>query len=194
MATNKFGVGVRDMMIFPLKAETDSAKPTYDAALEIGDTNAIKASPSTANATADGDDKQVANISMTTGWSVEWTGWGVPDVTAGTLYGHTVTGEDGKKQVDEKMEDIAPYVGIGYIRTMADKTNTKTFKAYYYYKAQAVQGDEESSSGGSSLNLAATTVTFNAIEPSFGPTRSYQEFATEAEAVTWIKTQAGQGA
>ena len=191
MATNKFGVGVRDMMIFPLKTEPDNAAPTYDVALEIGDTNAIKASPSTANATADGDDKQVANISMTTGWTVEWTGWGVPAETAGKLYGHTLTGTS-DKQVDEKMEDIAPYVGIGYLRTMADKTNTKTFMAYYYYKAQAVQGDEESNSGGSSLNLAATNVTFNAIEPSYGPTRSYQEFSTEAAAVEWIKTKAGQ--
>lgn len=191
MATNKFGVGVRDMMIFPLKSEPDNTAPTYDTALEIGDTNAVKASPSTANATADGDDKQVANISMTTGWTVEWTGWGVPAETAGTLYGHTLTGTT-TKQVDEKMEDIAPYVGIGYLRTMADKTNTKTFMAYFYYKAQAVQGDEESNSGGSSLNLAATNVTFNAIEPSYGPTRSYQEFSTEAAAVEWIKTKAGQ--
>lgn len=191
MATNKFGVGVRKMMIFPLKTEPDNSVPTYDPALEIGDTNAIKASPSTANATADGDDKQVANISMTTGWTVEWTGWGVPAETAGTLYGHKLTGTS-TKQVDEKMEDIAPYVGIGYLRTMADKTNTKTFMAYYYYKAQAVQGDEESNSGGSSLNLAATNVTFNAIEPSFGPTRSYQEFDTEEAAVEWIKTKAGQ--
>lgn len=191
MATNKFGVGVRRMMIFPLKAETDTESPTYDAALEIGDTNAIKASPTTANATADGDDKQVANISQVTGWTVEWTGWGVPAETAGKLYGHTLTG-DSTKQVDEKMEDIAPYVGIGYLRTMADKTNKKTFMAYYYYKAQAVQGDEESTSGGSSLNLASTTVTFNAIEPSFGPTRSYQEFDTEAAAVEWLKTKAGQ--
>lgn len=179
------------MMIFPLKTEPDNSVPTYDPTLEIGDTNAIKASPSTANATADGDDKQVANISMTTGWTVEWTGWGVPAETAGKLYGHTLTGTS-TKQVDEKMEDIAPYVGIGYLRTMADKTNKKTFMAYYYYKAQAVQGDEESNSGGSSLNLAATNVTFNAIEPSFGPTRSYQEFDTEEAAVEWIKTKAGQ--
>lgn len=191
MATNKFGVGVRRMMIFPLKAETDTAIPTYDAALEIGDTNAVKASPTTANATADGDDKQVANISQVTGWTVEWTGWGVPAETAGKLYGHTLSGTS-TKQVDEKMEDIAPYVGIGYLRTMADKTNKKTFMAYYYYKAQAVQGDEESTSGGSSLNLASTTVTFNAIEPSFGPTRSYQEFETEETAVEWLKTKAGQ--
>ncbi len=191
MATNKFGVGVRKMMIFPLATEPDNAKPTYNAALDIGDTNAIKASPSTANATADGDDKQVANISMVTGWSVEWTGWGVPAETAGTLYGHTLSGT-GTKQVDEKMEDIAPYVGIGYLRTMADKTNKKTFVAYFYYKAQAVQGDEESTSGGSSLNLASTTVTFNAIEPSYGATRSYEEFDTEEAAVTWLKTQAGQ--
>lgn len=191
MATNKFGVGVRRMMIFPLKAETDTAIPTYDAALEIGDTNAIKASPTTANATADGDDKQVANISQVTGWTVEWTGWGVPAETAGKLYGHTLSGTS-TKQVDEKMEDIAPYVGIGYLRTMADKTNKKTFMAYYYYKSQAVQGDEESTSGGSSLNLASTTVTFNAIEPSFGPTRSYQEFDTEEAAVEWLKTKAGQ--
>lgn len=190
MATNKFGVGVRKMMIFPLKAETDTAIPTYDAALDIGDTNAIKATPSTANATADGDDKQVANISMVTAWSLEWTGWGVPAETAGKLYGHTVNSTD--TQVDEKMEDIAPYVGVGYLRTMADKTNKKTFMAYFYYKAQAVQGDEESNSGGSSLTLASATVTFNAIEPSYGPTRSYQEFEDEAEAVKWIKTKAGQ--
>lgn len=191
MATNKFGVGVRRMMIFPLKAETDTAIPIYDVALEIGDTNAIKASPTTANATADGDDKQVANISQVTAWTVEWTGWGVPAETAAKLYGHTLTGT-GTKQVDEKMEDIAPYVGIGYLRTMADKTNKKTFMAYYYYKAQAVQGDEESNSGGSSLTLASTAVTFNAIEPSFGPTRSYQEFDTEDEAAEWLKTKAGQ--
>lgn len=191
MATNKFGVGVRRMMIFPLKAETDTEVPTYDAMLGIGDTNAVKASPTTANATADGDDKQVANISQVTGWTVEWTGWGVPAETAGKLYGHALTGTE-TKQVDEKMEDIAPYVGIGYLRTMADKTNKKTFMAYYYYKAQAVQGEEESTSGGSSLNLASTTVTFNAIEPSFGPTRSYQEFDTEDKAVEWLKTKAGQ--
>ncbi len=191
MATNKFGVGVRRMMIFPLKAETDTAVPTYDAMLEIGDTNAVKASPATANATADGDDKQVANISQVTGWTVEWTGWGVPAETEGKLYGHALTGTE-TKQVDEKMEDIAPYVGIGYLRTMADKTNKKTFKAYYYYKAQAVQGEEESTSGGSSLNLASTTVTFNAVEPSFGPTRSHQEFDTEDAAVEWLKTKAGQ--
>ena len=64
--------------------------------------------------------------------------------------------------------------------------------AYFYYKAQAVQGEEESTSGGSSLNLASTTVTFNAIEPSFGPTRSYQEFDKEDAAVEWLKTKAGQ--
>lgn len=187
MAANKFGFGVRDLMLFPLKAETDTAKPTYDTMLDTTDTNSIKASRTTANATADGDDKQVANITMTTGMTIEWTGWGVPVETEAKIYGHTLTTD----QLDEAMDDLAPYIGVGYVRTMTDKSNTKTFKAYFYYKCQAVQGDEESTSSGSSLNLASTTVTFNAVQPSFGPLRSVEEFDTEDAAVSWIKGLAG---
>jgi len=189
MAANKFGFGVRDLMLFPLKEETDTATPTYDTMLDTTDTNSIKASRTTANATADGDDKQVANITMTTGMTIEWTGWGVPVETEAKIYGHTL--DSTKNQLDEAMDDLAPYIGVGYVRTMTDKSNAKTFKGYFYYKCQAVQGDEESTSAGTSLNLASTTVTFNAVQPSYGPLRSIEEFDTEDAAVAWIKGLAG---
>lgn len=190
MATNTFGIGVRKLRIFKMATEPDNSAPTYGDELEVGTTNAINASRSTANATADGDDKQVANITMTTGMSIEWTGWGVPVETEAGVFGHTLT----DSQIDESMDDLAPYVGIGYIRTIMDNTNTKIYKAYFYYKCQAVQGNEDSTTMGTSLDLKTVSVTFNAVQPTYGPMRSIEEFSSEAEATSWIEGLAGASA
>lgn len=189
MAKNFFSVGLRDLFIFPLAGETDTAAPTYDAALDVPTLSTANATPSTTNATADGDDKQIANLTMTTGWSIELAIWGLPTETEAKIYGHAIS-DDG--QIEEKMSDIAPYCGVAYLRTIVDNTNTRTFHAYFYHKVQAVQAEESSTTSGSSLTLNATNVTFNAVEPSYGPVRSHEAFETEAAAIAWIKKIAGQ--
>lgn len=188
MAENFFNIGLRKLFLFPMAGETDTAAPTYEAALDVPALNTATATPSTVNATADGDDKQIANITMTTGWSIELAIWGLPVETEAAIYGHTIS-QGG--QIDEKMEDIAPYVGVAFLHTRADKSNKRTFHAYFYYKAQAVKGEEAATTGGSSLTLAAKNITFNAVEPSYGPTRSHEVFDTEEAAVAWIKKIAG---
>lgn len=187
---NKFAVGVRHLVIAKMATETSSAIPTYGAKLDVGATNSMNFNRSTNSATADGDDAQVANITMTTGGTLEWTGWGVPDETAAVIYGHTI--ESGV--LKESMGDLAPYCGVGYIRTMADKTNTWSYTAYWYYKAQAVQGSEESTTSGSNLTLNGTPVTFNVVQPSYGSFRDIKSFTTEADAISWLEAFVGTAA
>lgn len=188
MAKNMFDYGVRDFMLFTLASEPDDALPTYSEQLDTNDTNAVNVTRDTASATADGDDKQVANITITTGASLEWTVWGIAQETAAAIYGHEISADGA---IIEKMDDMAPYVGVGYVKTITDNMNQVTFKAYFYFKCQAVQGDEESTSAGSDLNLGATTVTLNSVQPAYGGFRQIKECETEDEAVSWIKELAG---
>ena len=185
---NLFGVGVRHLVIAKMASESSTAAPTYGKALEIGATNQINFTRNTNNATADGDDAQVANITMTTGGSLEWQGWGVPKETVEVIYGHTLS-EDGI--VGEKMGDLAPYCGVGYIRTIANKANEWSYKAYWYWKAQAVQGNEEATTSGTNLSLNSDTVTFNVVQPSYGTFRDYGDFDTEAAAIAWLEKHLG---
>lgn len=188
--TNIFGVGVSGLTLAKLLTEPDSGKPTYGSALDVSTTNAVNYTPTTANATADGDNVQVANITTVTACAVEWTGWGVPDATYAVVYGHTVDSDT--SETLESFSDTAPFLGMGYIRKFLDSTGTPFYKGYWYYKVQAVPGNEEQPTQGTNLALNTTTVTFNGMQPAnYSGFRSTKKFDTEAEAQTWIDSFLG---
>lgn len=180
---NIFGVGVSNLVLALMAAEPETGAPTYSGPLEVASTNAIKWSPSTSSATADGDNKQVANISVVSSGSLTWTGWGTPDATYAAIYGHEEDESDGIK---ESFSDIAPYVGVGYVRKFRNDDGTFVYKAYFYYKAQAVPGDEEQTTQGTSLSLASTQITFNVAEPMGCNFRDIMSFDNQAAAAAWL--------
>ena len=187
---NIFGVGVSGLQICVLKTESTAkgTECTYGPKLEVTATNSIQFSPTTTTSSADGDNKQVASITLAVAGTLTWTGWGVPDATYATVFGHTA-GTD--SEYDESFADVAPYVGVGYIRKFMNQDGDVTYKAYWYRKCQGVPGDEEQNTQGTNLELSSTEVEFNVSEPGYNPYRTTKSFSTEDAATAWLAAFAG---
>ena len=183
---DRFGFGVRSLFIAKVANDDGSAPISYGDQIEVGSLNKVNFSRQSANAKAFGDDKKVADITVTTGGTLEITFWGLSQKSNADLYGHTFSEETG---LVEKMSDVAPYVGVGYVRTFEDSAGNLTYDAYVIHKAQAVQGDEEANTASEDIDLSSETVTFNAVEPQKGEFRSVKSFTTEQEATSFIKNK-----
>lgn len=185
---DRFGYGVKGLVVVKLVKDDGTEPPKYGEQIETGSLNKVKFSRQTANGVAYGDDKKVADITVTTGGTLEITFWGLSQKSSAEMFGHTYNEETGTV---EKMSDVAPCLGIGYYRTFQDSTGAKSYDAYIAHKAQGVQGDEEATTSSSDISLSAETIKFNAVEPKLGPFRSVNSFTDEAAANNWIRTNLG---
>ena len=184
MATNKFIIGVSDFGVAKIADEPANGHISYGEKMETSTTNAISVNVDTANASADGDNKQVANITMVVGGTTEWTCWGMPEETQAEIYGHTY---DEKKGVVEKMGDLAPAIGHWFIRTIADDQLVKGYEAHFYLKSQAVKTNQQTNTAGRSLTLTPTVVNLTIMEPvTSDPYHLHKEFTTLEAAQSYL--------
>lgn len=191
-------IGLRYPVVATVSGHTDGADPTYNAGKVIG--HAIQANL-TINRNDNplyADDRIVEDDNGITGMSLELGLDDIPeDVQVYMLGVVKETTGSGTSAVDTYFDNDqgAPVVGVGYIRVRR-KAGVTSYQAVWIYKATFGYTDETAQTKGESIEWQTPTITGRVQGVSRTGTgrldfRAKQEFATEAEAIAWLKTKAG---
>lgn len=111
----------------------------------------------------------------------------LPMVAASVMFGHTVTGLEVKKNANDK----ANYVGYGYVSTQVNDDGADSYVAYIIPKVKFMDGPETFTTNGSSIAITAPQVDGVALADLNGDWLVTKEFATMAEAKTYVQTYLG---
>lgn len=104
----------------------------------------------------------------------------------GTIFGHTYSSEGG---LVKNSNDLAPYGKLGYVRTLSRRGVGRVYQGVIFNRAKASEGNDNVSTKGSSIDYQTNPVTFNISPEDSGAWNATKEFATEADAITYVDTQ-----
>lgn len=191
-------IGLRYPVVATVNTHTEGTDPTYNTGKVIG--HAIQANL-TINRNDNplyADDRIVEDDNGITGMSLELGLDDIPeDVQVYMLGVVKETTGSGTSAVDTYFDNDkgAPVVGVGYIRVRR-KAGVTSYQAVWIYKATFGYTDETAQTKGESIEWQTPTITGRVQGVSRTGTgrldfRAKQEFATEAEAMAWLKTKAG---
>ncbi len=167
---------------------TESSSDTYSGAFQCGKAIQIDITPNYAEGSVYGDngtaeyDKEFidADVSLNT--------TSLPIEAHEMMFGHTV-GED-DSSVTFKGTDDGGYVGFGFYVTA--KTNgVRSYEASWLYKVKFSEGASTYRTKGDAIEYQTPTLTGKAMVNSAGIWKDVEIFDTEAEALEWINTKAG---
>ena len=103
------------------------------------------------------------------------------------LLGHTYTEQDG---LLVNANDTAPYVGFGAM-SVEQVSGVKSYVAKWYKKLMFKEPNDENSTKQENVSFQHTTIESDVVPQENYDISITKSFATEAEAVTFLKTQAG---
>ena len=103
------------------------------------------------------------------------------------LLGHTYTAQDG---LLINADDSAPYVGVGAI-AVERVGGVKAYVGKWYKKLMFKEPNDENSTKQENVSFQHTTIESDVVPQENYDISITKSFATEAEAVTFLKTQAG---
>ena len=86
--------------------------------------------------------------------------------------------------------DTAPYVGFGAM-SVEQSSGTKAYVAKWYKKLMFKEPNDENSTKQENVSFAHTTIEADVIPQENYDVSITKSFESEAEAVTFLKTQAG---
>ena len=157
---------------------------SYTGGKYLAPVAAFSGTPNNSNVKDYGDDKCVEVANETTGasLSVELTDDDIEIFTM--LLGHTL--DQTGNHVIYSVDDEAPYVGCGAIGRSGDK-----WRAKFYTKVMFAEPTDENTTKQESTTFGHITLEGDAVPDAEGCWKIEKEFATLAEAKTWLNTQAG---
>ena len=107
------------------------------------------------------------------------------------LLGHTV--DETKKAMTRNVNDIAPYVGIGFVGK-SKRNGARVYKAKIYLKAQFKEANDENSTKQENVTFSHTTLEGNMYSLENGDWKDEKEFGTLDEAKAYVDTTLGKTA
>lgn len=192
-------IGLRHPVVATVNTETAGSALTYNAGMVVG--HAILANLTINRNTNPlyGDDVVVEDDNSITSMSIEL---GVDDIAESVrLYMLGLTSSTSGTSPNtvttyNETAAAAPYVGFGYIRVRR-LNNATTFQAYWCKKVQFGQTAENAQTKGETIEWQTPTLTgrvmgvYDGSDASNASYRIFQNFDTEAAAITWLNSQAG---
>lgn len=86
--------------------------------------------------------------------------------------------------------DVAPFFGVGFYGKI-QRNNKPSYQAKWLKKVQFSEPTDETNTKGESTEFQTPTIEGTAYQLEDGTWKEQAEFATEAEARTWLETKAG---
>ena len=190
-STVKAPLGMQTLDFWPITAETANGHPTYGASINLGAAVKGYLSVTTATASIPGDDiVQVEDEVFTGGQLDTETTMSDLEVNA-TLFGHTYAAATGE---ESKSSDRSALGGISFIEPILKKDKTTIYRATCLRKVSAMPSSEKQEADtkkAGELNPKMNAVSFKVMEDNLQSWRVRNDFATKAEAETFIKTTFG---
>lgn len=175
--------GVSDIVL----AEYDAKSDTYKNGI-ILEAVGTSVTPETSGGTMYLNNKLGIQRKMFKQASVTGEVGTIPLTAAAMMYGHTLS-KDGKAMT-YKVGDKSPYCGYGFIGTEAIDDDTDTYTACWVYKVMFEEGENSFTTRGENITFNSQKFTGTAVGPKNGTWQDVEQFETEEEARTWLKTKA----
>lgn len=187
----KTPMGMQSLDFWPIKTEPATGRPTYDAAVNLGAAVKGYLTVTTASASIPGDDiTQVEDEVFTGGQFDTETTMSDLQINA-TLFGHTFAEDSGELS---KSSDRSKAGGLSMIEPILLKDKTVIYRATCLFKASAMASSEKQEADtrkAGELSPKMNVVSFKVMELATQEWRLRNDFATKAEAETFIKTTFG---
>lgn len=182
----KVPIGMRNSWYFPITAEPENAHPTYGEKLDMGAAVKGYLSVTTASASIPGDDiTQLEFEKFVSAQLDAETTMNDLEINA-KIFGHKYTEADGEVS---SADDCAPSGGYAFIQSILKKDKTIIYRATCLFKVAAMASSEKQEADtrkAGELSPKNNAVSYKVSEDNSGAWRVRQDFATPAEAETFI--------
>lgn len=187
-------IGMEYIVAAKLDAANAKDKKTakYTDALEIGPGAKVTGTPSVSDVKDYGDDRAVATDTSVTGGTLSLELNEETLEADALLLGHTL-GED-KKSMTRNVNDVAPFVGVGFVGKSKGSDNKVVHKAIIYLKAQFKEATDEYSTKQENITFSHSTMEGNLYYLENGDWKDEKTFDTLKEAKTYVDTTLGKTA
>lgn len=176
-------IGARFPMFAPFEGlEPDAALPKYGEKIVLG--RLVKAEVTITNAKGEfyADDVLAEQIEEFASGAVAMETDDMEPKVANIIYGAAYDEET--NELTFKGDDVIPYGGLCYIKTLRRK-GTAIFKGYYYPKVKAAIGNDSAATRGNSITFGTTPIPFTVFQSNEGTWKQMAEHPTFAEAKAW---------
>lgn len=169
----------------------DTAK--YKEKKEIGPGASVNGSPTSSDVKDYGDDRVVETDASVTGGTLNLELNEPTEENEAWLLGHTYKKEEGneKGSIIRNTNDIAPYVGIGFVGKSRRGGKT-VFKAKVYLKAQFKEPSDEYTTKQENVTFSHTTLEGNLYQLENGDWKTEKEFNDLAGAKGFVDSILGE--
>lgn len=182
----KTPVGMTTLDFWPIKAEPDSAHPTYDQKFNLGAAVKGYLTVTTAIASISGDDITQVEDEMFTGGQLD-SETTLSDLQINAkLFGHTFSDDSGE---ESKSTDRTQLGGISFIEPILKKDKSRIYRATCLYRTQAIASSEKQEADTKKpgeLNPKMNAVSFKVMEDNLQSWRVRNDFPTNAAAEEFI--------
>lgn len=182
-------VGMKYIVAAPIATENLDALPTYGTGVRVG--RAISSNVTLTRNENDlyADDVLAESDNSITGGTLDITVAEILDEVRVVLFGD-VKGEDDSYS---DSGSSAPYIGLGYLREQRYKGKS-TYQAVWLHKVQLSPAEDTAQTKSQSITWGTQRVTGDLLGVTDGPGntrfRRRKTFDSEADAITWLNTQA----
>ena len=170
--------------------DTETALPTYGTAVKIGSLNRISDNIDRVEASGYGDNARKVHVDEFRSYGLDVEITHLPRATYASLNGASV--DTSSKDITFKDNDQAPYGGLVCVRGGRDDDDKDFYVGVYYPKLKSAMQGKDISTKGENITLVTEKLHFAGLAcKNHVWCEESDEFATEAEAVTWCKTKLG---
>lgn len=170
--------------------DTATALPTYGTAVNIGALNRISDTIDRVEASGYGDNARKVHVDEFRSYGLDVEITHIPRATYAALNGASV--DTSSKDITFKDNDQAPYGGLVCVRGGRDDDDKDFYIGVYYPKLKSAMQGKDISTKGENITLVTEKLHFAGLAcKNHVWCEESDEFATEAEAVSWCKTKLG---
>ncbi len=173
--------------VYAAKLDESGSTPSYSDGFQVGEGIAVSIVPQYAEGSVYGDNRRVKYKKKFKSANVTLGTTRLPIAAESDMFGRE---PDDDGAVVSKGSDEANYVGFGCYATEEDESSIK-YAAVWLYKVKFADPGDDFETEGENIVFKTPSVTGSAETLSTGEWRKKQSFTTEAEAIAWIKEQAG---
>lgn len=166
--------------------EPAAALPKYAEGISIGKLVSATLSVTRASGELYADDGLDESVNEFASGTVAMDVNDIEDGVEAKIFGSTQDETEG--EVIDSVEDEAPLGGLGYIKVKLRKGKRK-YKAFWYPKTKATQGDDAATTKSNSVTLGTESLSFTIMAPNVGNWRYHKTFDSMAAAKAYIESK-----
>lgn len=176
--------GAQYPVFAPFKGEEPAAAlPTYDDPIVLGKLISATLTVTRASGELYADDGLDESVNEFASGTIAMDTNDMEDSVETKLFGSSQETESG--EVIDSVNDAAPLGCLGYIKVKL-RNGKRKYKAFFYPKVKATQGDDAATTKSNSISLGAESTSFVVMAPNVGNWRYHKTFDTLEAAKEYI--------